>query len=336
MGAVMRSKMVGAEGWMSRFRGCNVLVAGDLMLDHFVWGDVDRVSPEAPVPVVRVTEESFRLGGAANVMSNIRALSGAVEACGVVGADAAGRRLVGLLGELGIDASGVFSGRGERTTRKSRIMAQRQQMIRLDREESAGSGSRAASRARGHLLANLWNVDAVVLSDYGKGMITPQLLRALSEVRGRRGFILVVDPKDANFEHYDGVSLVTPNCDEASRASGIEISDPSSLEAAGRNLLQRWRAEAVLVTRGDRGMSLFVDGAATRHFPTVARRVFDVTGAGDTVVATCALALAAGADLPTAAVLANHAAGLVVGEVGTASVSASQLRADLRRRAVRG
>jgi len=336
MGASSKRRMVRADGWVTRFGKCDVLIAGDLMLDHFIWGEVERVSPEAPVPVVRVTEESARLGGAANVISNVRALGGEARACGVVGSDPAGRDLVAMLVALGVDTAGVYEGRGVQTTCKSRVLAQRQQMIRLDREQSAAVETRAAARARGHLLANLWSADAVVLSDYGKGLVTPELLQALAEVRRRRPFTLVVDPKDANFEHYDGVSLVTPNRDEASRASGVEISDLRSLERAGRALLQRWRAEAVLITRGAEGMSLFAEGLPTRHFPTVARRVFDVTGAGDTVVATCALALAAGADLPTASVLANHAAGLVVGEVGTASVSATQLRDDLRRRAVQG
>jgi rfaE bifunctional protein kinase chain/domain len=334
MGASSRRRGAASpEGWIRRFRGCRVLVAGDLMLDHFLWGDVDRVSPEAPVPVVRITGETFRLGGAANVMSNVRALGGSVFACGTIGADAAGRELLRLLGEIGVDTAGVWRGRELQTIRKTRVLAQQQQMIRLDREQRDGAGSRAAALARGQLVANIGKADVVVLSDYGKGLVTPELLAMLARMRQRRPFVLVIDPKDVNFPHYSGPSLVTPNREEASRASGIDIRDRASLERAGRELVRRWRAEAVLITRGERGMSLFVAGGPIRHFPTVARRVFDVTGAGDTVVATCALAIGAGADLPTAAVLANHAAGLVVGEVGTATVSAAQLRADLRRRA---
>lgn len=319
--------------WVSRFARCRVLVAGDLMLDQFVWGSVERISPEAPVPVVRVTDESLRLGGAANVMANLCALGGEVIACGAIGNDLAGRQLLGLLENAGIDTSGVFRSRSDRTIRKTRVLAHQQQMIRLDREPRDGSGSAAAARARGHLIGNLHKVDVVVISDYGKGLITADLLRMLSEIRRRRPFVLVIDPKDANFPHYEGASLLTPNRDEASRASGIAIRDAASLENAGRELLRRWRADAVLVTRGEEGMSLFSAAQPTRHFPTVARHVFDVTGAGDTVVATCALAIGAGADLPTAAVLANHAAGLVVGEVGTATVTATRLRADLRQRA---
>ena len=302
------------------------------MLDQFVWGAVERISPEAPVPVVRVTEESFRLGGAANVMSNVRSLGGAVSACGTIGTDVAGREMTRMLSEMDVDISGVFRSRGEPTIRKTRILAQQQQMVRLDRERGDGVDSRAASRARAYLLGKIARSDVVVLSDYGKGFITPDFLDELAEMRRRRPFTLIIDPKDANFPYYRGASLVTPNRDEASRASGVEIRDAGSLERAGRALVERWQAEAVLVTRGEEGMSLFARDGATRHFPTVARHVYDVTGAGDTVIATCALAIGVGADLPTAAVLANHAAGLVVGEVGTATVTAAQLRADLRSR----
>src|SRR6185369_6551896 len=174
--------------------------------------------------------------------------------------------------------------------------------------------------------------DVVVISDYGKGLITAPLLAALAALRARRPFPLVIDPKKVNYAHYRRPSLVTPNREEASQASGVEIRDAKSLSRAGAVLLERWQAESVLITRGELGMSLFVPGAPERHFPTAARRVFDVTGAGDTVVATCALALGARASLETAAVLANHAAGIVVGEVGTATVSAKQLQAEVSKR----
>ncbi len=315
-----------------RFPKVRALVAGDLMLDQFVWGRVQRISPEAPVPVVQVTDESFRLGGAANVVNNLRSLGGQVLVCGTVGQDASGRRLLGELRRIGCDASGVIGGRGLATTVKTRIIAHQQQVVRLDREDAAAD-SPAAARARGFLLANLWRADVVVLSDYGKGLITPTLLAALAAMRARRKFLLVIDPKQANFSHYRSASLVTPNRDEASQASGIDIRDDASLARAGAELLRRWQAEAVLITRGEQGMSLFRAGQPARHFPTAARHVFDVTGAGDTVVATCALALGAGADLETAAILANHAASIVVGEVGTATVTAAQLRVDVAPRA---
>jgi len=314
---------------LSRFRDVRVLVAGDLMLDQFIWGRVERISPEAPVPVVQVTTENFRLGGSANVAHNVCALGGGAVAAGVVGSDPAGRRLIGDLRRVGADVSGVFQGRGEATTSKTRIIAHQQQVVRLDREEGIAADSRAAARARGFLLANLWRVKVVVLSDYGKGMVTPSLLAALAAVRARRRFFLVIDPKEINFPHYRSASLVTPNRAEASRAAGIDIRDEPSLIRAGEELLRRWESEAVLITRGEHGMSLFRPGIAPHHFPTAARHVYDVTGAGDTVVATCALALGAGADLEATAVLANHAAGIVVGEVGTATVSVDRLRAEI-------
>jgi D-beta-D-heptose 7-phosphate kinase/D-beta-D-heptose 1-phosphate adenosyltransferase len=318
---------------IGRFPRVRVLVAGDLMLDHFVWGRVERISPEAPVPVVRVTAENRRLGGAANVVNNIRALGGQVLACGVIGGDAAGRTLLETLRAIGADVRGVMRGRRAATTHKTRIIAHQQQVVRLDREDDDRRDSAAAARARGFLLAHLGRADVVVVSDYGKGLITPALLSALAALRARRPFPLLIDPKQANFPFYRGASLLTPNRDEASQAAGIAIGDATSLARAGAALLERWQAEAVLVTRGEEGMSLFTRDAAVRHFPTVARHVYDVTGAGDTVVAACALALGARASLETAAVLANHAAGLVIGEVGTATVSAARLRADLRARA---
>lgn len=318
---------------LRRFPRVRVLVAGDLMLDQFVWGRVRRISPEAPVPVVQVTDESFRLGGAGNVVHNLRSLGGGAIACGAVGDDAPGRRLLEELTRIGADTSGVVRTRDVATTCKTRIIAHQQQVVRLDREEDGRTDSRGAARARGYLLANLFRADVVVISDYGKGMINEGVLRALAAVRRRRPFPLIIDPKQLNFEHYRCASLVTPNRDEASRASGIEIEDEGSLTRAGAELLRRWEAEAVLVTRGEEGMSLFRAGLPPRHFPTAARRVFDVTGAGDTVLATCALALGAGASWETTAMLANHAAGIVVGEVGTAAVTVSQLRADLRDRA---
>jgi rfaE bifunctional protein kinase chain/domain len=313
---------------MARFGRARALVAGDVMADHFIWGRVERISPEAPVPVVRVTSESRRLGGAANVAHNIRALGGKAVLCGVVGADAEGKRVVDDLGRLEVDTAGLMLSRDARTIEKTRIIAHQQQVVRLDREDEGQGTGRAAARARGFLLASVWRADVVVLSDYGKGLITPSLLAALAALRARRDFRFVVDPKRGNFASYRRPTLITPNRDEASDAAGIEIRDGESLARAGEELLRRWQADAVLVTRGEQGMSLFRRGAPARHFPTAARQVFDVTGAGDTVVATCALALAAGAPLDTAAVLANHAAGIVVGEIGTATVPAARLRSE--------
>jgi D-beta-D-heptose 7-phosphate kinase/D-beta-D-heptose 1-phosphate adenosyltransferase len=239
--------------------------------------------------------------------------------------------LLSELNRIGIDTEGVVQARNEATTRKTRIIAHQQQIVRLDREDARRPQGRAAARARGTFLSSLWRADVVVVSDYGKGVISVELLAALAAARARRAFPLLVDPKRGNFPHYRRASLITPNRDEASQASGIEINDDRSLAAAGAELLQRWQAEAVLITRGEHGMSLFQAEGPARHIPTVARQVFDGTGAGDTVVATCAIAVGAGAALETAAVLANHAAGVVVGEIGTATVTAAQLKADVKR-----
>jgi D-glycero-beta-D-manno-heptose-7-phosphate kinase len=306
-----------------RFAAARLLVVGDLMLDQFIWGRVERISPEAPVPVVQVTGESFHLGGAANVVHNIRALGGHATACGVVGRDAAGRRLLRELRRIGAGTAGVTTAGGAVTVRKTRIIAHSQQVVRFDREQP-DHGGQAGARLCRFLQRHAAHFDAVVVSDYGKGVIGAEVLAALRACPGLR---LVVDPKQPNFARYRGITLATPNVLEAAAAAGVDIRTGADLRAAGRRLLERWQAEAILVTRGEQGMSLFTRGGAVRHFPTAARQVFDVTGAGDTVVATCALALAAGARMEEAAFLANHAAGVVVGKLGTATVSAAELRA---------
>ncbi len=308
-----------------RFADARLLVIGDLMLDQFIWGRVERISPEAPVPVVQVTRESFHLGGAANVVHNACALGGHATACGALGHDSAGRRLLAELKHIGAGTTGISSSRGTVTVRKTRIIAHNQQVVRLDREQTALGGAARTQLAR-FLEQHLWDFDAIVLSDYGKGVIDADLLAVLRAARARRPFRLIVDPKKPNFAHYSGITLATPNVSEAAAAAGIEIHDEASLTAAGHHLLSSWDAEAVLITRSEQGMTLVTRQGGVRHLPTMARQVFDVTGAGDTVVATCALALAAGASFEVAALLANHAAGVVVGKVGTATVSAAELR----------
>jgi len=311
-----------------RFANVRLLVVGDLMLDQFIWGRVERISPEAPVPVVQVTRESFLLGGAANVANNVRALGGRAGLCGVLGSDHAGRRVLGDLKRIGISARGIAMTRGAVTVSKTRIIAHNQQVVRLDREQT-GHSKAATARLTAFLQRHVWDFDGVLLSDYGKGVITPELLAILHTARQRRPFRLIVDPKRPNFAHYRGMTLATPNLHEAAEASGVEIRDDASLNLAAKRLLERWQAEALLVTRGEDGMSLFTPQGAVRHFPTAARQVFEVTGAGDTVAATCALALAAGARLDEAALLANHAAGVVIGKLGTATVTADELRSEI-------
>ena len=315
---------------MRRFGDVRVLVVGDVMLDRFVWGRVERISPEAPVPVLHFTREDARPGGAGNVVSNVRALGGRAACSGIVGDDGAGKELRRMLAALGASTAGLVVDRHGPTIEKTRIIAHHQQVVRVDREPASPDSGRPALRVRDHVLAERRRADVVVISDYNKGVVGAELLDGLAAAHRREPFRWVVDPKRANFGRYRRVSLVKPNREEAAAASGIEIRDRASLRRAGDRLLEQWDAEAVLISRGEEGMALFKRGGGVEEFPTVAREVFDVTGAGDTVIATCALALGAGGTLEEATVLANHAAGVVVAKIGTATVTAAELRAALR------
>jgi D-beta-D-heptose 7-phosphate kinase/D-beta-D-heptose 1-phosphate adenosyltransferase len=317
---------------LDRFRHAHLLVVGDLMLDRFIWGDVERISPEAPVPVMRVMAESPGLGGAANVIHNVRSLGAQVTACGVIGRDVAGKRLVHDLRRAGASTAGIIADKQVQTTQKSRIIARprHQQIVRLDRENQNPIAEATLKRVREFVLARAKKCDAVVISDYGKGVVHASLLSAITRLVRQKKLICVVDPKKENYGTYRFPTLITPNKDEASDASGISIRDEASLLAAGEKLLRIWQAEAVLITRGPDGMSLFRRRHAVKHFPTEPRDMFDVTGAGDTVVAICGLALACGASFEEAAVIANLAAGLVGEEVGTVAVSLDRLQRSIR------
>ncbi len=315
-----------------RFAGIRVLVIGDLMLDQFVWGDVSRISPEAPVPIVRVRRQEGRPGGAGNVISNVVALGGRADACGLIGDDPMGRQLSAALVAAGGGLAGVVRSRALGTTAKTRVIAHSQQVVRFDQDPEAGDvPSRLVRRLRAWVATHARRYRVIVVSDYGKGVVTPELLADLAAQRRRHGFAYVIDPKRPNFAHYRGASLVKPNVGEASVAAGIEIEDRGSLDAAGARLLERWQADAILISRGEAGMTLFKPKGRAHHFPTAAQEVYDVTGAGDTVLATCALALAAGGSFEEAARLANQAAGIAVGKVGTATVSARELVRALTR-----
>jgi D-beta-D-heptose 7-phosphate kinase/D-beta-D-heptose 1-phosphate adenosyltransferase len=312
---------------LDKFAGIRLLVLGDLMLDSFVWGDVERISPEAPVPVLRVSSESFRLGGAANVMHNIRSLGGQVEACGVIGRDSSGKKLLSGLRAAGIACGGIIADARYRTIQKTRIIAspRHQQIVRLDHENHGRISEATLARLRDFVKQAARRCDGIVISDYGKGVVHQELLGGVAELALRNGMVCIIDPKKLNYARYRGATLITPNKSEASEAAGIAISDERSLCAAGRKLVRMWRARAVMITRGPEGVSLFRAGNSVRHFPTEARDIFDVTGAGDTLVAVCALALACGASYDDTALLANLAAGLVGDEVGTVAVSRQRL-----------
>jgi rfaE bifunctional protein kinase chain/domain len=312
------------------FAGKRIIVLGDVMLDEFIWGRVRRISPEAPVPVVEVDRQTLALGGAGNVVSNLVALGAVTTPIGVVGDDLDADRLRGAFGELGVSAVRLVVDSARPTTVKTRIIAHNQQVVRTDRESRAPIDAAIEDLVARGFRDEIEAADAVVVSDYGKGLLTSGLLAHALPVARERGLIVCLDPKMRSFVYYQPVTVITPNNQEAAAASGIAIEDEQSLTEAGRKLLDSIDTRAVLITRGEEGMALFTgapEGAEVTHIPTVAREVYDVTGAGDTVVATLALALACGASLEEAAVLANRAAGVVVGKVGTASVTRDELLA---------
>lgn len=312
---------------VSAFKRQKILVIGDLILDRYIWGTVDRISPEAPVPVVEVSHETFLLGGAANVAHNIVSLGGGASVVGVAGNDRGGDIIMTMMQEKGIDCEGVVT--DSRTTSvKTRVIAHNQQVVRFDREERKPVVGKILQKMLVYITEAISSHDAIIVSDYKKGVISAQLMRALLGRAKQKNIFLSVDPKVGHFDLYKRVSLITPNTKEASHASGVDIRDEESLLTAGRVLQKKLSCDAVLITRGEQGMSLFQADHVV-HIPTVARNVFDVTGAGDTVIATFTLAHAAGASLEEAAIIANHAAGIVVGEVGTAVVTTEQLLKSL-------
>lgn len=312
---------------IDRFPSTRVLVVGDVMMDHYVWGSVSRISPEAPVPVVNVTRETLLLGGAANVVNNISALGGQADICGVIGSDDAGRQLQHLLRTRGVPTDGLVMEPGRSTTIKTRVIAHHQQVVRFDRETREGIARETHQQIFKRVTEKAdEGIDAIVISDYCKGVVTRGLVRDIVRLAKKRGIAVSVDPKVSHFGIYRGVTILTPNTKEASLGARIEINDDESLLRAGKGLLKRLACEAVLITRSEQGMSLFEKSGRVTHIPTVARDVFDVTGAGDTVISALTLSMAAGAKVSDAAMIANYAAGIVVGVVGTATVSPEQLK----------
>lgn len=305
-----------------------VLVCGDVMLDRFVWGEVGRISPEAPVPVVRVRRETDSLGGAGNVAANLRSLGVTTTVVGMVGVDAAGARVREVIGELGI-ADRLLESPGRVTTVKTRIVAQAQQVVRVDREDDGPLDPGILEHLGETIREILATVDAVVVSDYDKGVLDGDVLGSILPEASRRELPVVIDPKLRNFAHYQPATVITPNQDEAARATASEIRTDEDCAAAARAILGRLATSAVLITRGPRGMLLAERGTEPSFIPAIAREVYDVTGAGDTVTAVLAATLACGASLGAAARLANHAAARVVAKVGTARVTVDELRQEL-------
>jgi D-beta-D-heptose 7-phosphate kinase/D-beta-D-heptose 1-phosphate adenosyltransferase len=314
---------------LAAFPGRGVLVVGDVMLDEYIWGEVRRISPEGPVPVVEVRRRSASPGGAANTAANVAALGGRPVLVSVVGQDHAAARLREVLAQNGTDAHGLCADAARATTTKSRVIAHSQQVARLDVEERAPLSPALEDALLASVAKHLPRAEACILSDYAKGVVTPRVAREVIRLARQAGRPVVVDPKGADYAKYRGATLVKPNLHEAERSAGVEITGEAGLREAAARLIDLLGGSAVLVTRGAEGMSLFRPGAAPLHVPAVVRNVFDVTGAGDTVAGALAMGLAAGGALEQAVELANRAASIVVGKVGTATVTCDELRAEL-------
>jgi D-beta-D-heptose 7-phosphate kinase/D-beta-D-heptose 1-phosphate adenosyltransferase len=308
-----------------------IVVYGDVMLDEFVWGDVTRISPEAPVPVVDIRRESVHLGGAANVLANLIALGARSSVVGVTGKDSAGERLRAELKEAGATNDTLIIDESRPTTLKTRIIAHSQLVVRADRERRDAVDALTEERIIETLRGALAEADAFVVSDYDKGAVTPRVLAEILPLAYGRGIPVLVDPKIRNFDAYRPATLVTPNHHEALRLTNTEDHSDEGLKSAAHLIRGRLECESVLITRGERGLMLLESYHEPVYVETVAREVYDVTGAGDTVIATLAAALAGGASMLEAAILANHAAGIVVGKVGTATTSAEELVNSIKR-----
>jgi D-glycero-beta-D-manno-heptose-7-phosphate kinase len=315
---------------VAAFRDLPVVIVGDIMLDQFVVGHVTRISPEAPVPVVQFQHDEYRAGGAANVAANVRGLGGQVELVGVVGRDQAGERLVRELQARSIGAEGVVCDGDRRTTTKLRIVTDRnQQVARIDYETDEEVAGPTQEALVAHVRRAADRATVIVVSDYLKGAISRGVMVALVGIARERGIPVLVDPKIPHIDYYRGTTLVTPNHYEAEVATHMRIRTHEDATRAAEVFRERAECESVLITRGEQGMCL-LDRSGESHFPAVAREVADVTGAGDTVIATLSLALGAGASLPQAAWLANHAAGVVVGKFGPATLTPAELLEAIR------
>ena len=310
---------------IQRFPQASILVIGDLILDHYIWGRVSRISPEAPVPVVHVESESMRLGGAANVFNNVLALGGKADLCGMIGSDEAGRQLLKELGAKRAGHGGVVTDADRPTIKKSRVIAHNQQVVRYDVERKGELKPQLQKKILRYVESRLRDLTCLVVSDYAKGVVTAGIMADLVRLAALRQLPVIVDPKVEHFGFYKGVTVITPNHLEATQAAGLHGDGDQTIQEAGETIRQRLGCQSVLVTRGEKGMSLFEGSNEAWHIPTQARQVYDVTGAGDTVVSTLALALSVGASMREAATLANYAAGIVVGMVGTATVTTKQL-----------
>ena len=322
---------------LDRAPSMQIAVIGDLMLDEFVWGKVGRISPEAPVPVVEVTGESFYPGGAANVARNLREFVKSVAVIGMLGKDRSGQQLRELLTAQNIDTSNAVEDETFSTIVKTRIIALHQQVVRVDREKIVNPLPQHISKVAAAVRSTIQKIDAIIFEDYGKGFVTTELVSQIAREARAAGKIVAADPNPRHPVDWRGVTVVKPNRAEAFLASGVPWREPdetpaedADLRRAGETLLKKWETNYVLVTLGEHGMMLFQHNAAPHYIPTKARQVFDVSGAGDTAIALFTLGLACGATAIEAAEIANHGSAVVVSKLGTATVTRDELVASLR------
>ena len=309
---------------INRFKDKNILVVGDLILDHHIIGKVDRISPEAPVPVVWANKESFVCGGAANVGLNLRSLGAKVSLCGVLGSDHFGKSLISLIKKSGIDTNLIVKDNQRPTTIKTRIIAQRQQIVRVDWESVEFLSNRVNELILAKIKKNIDNFDAVIIEDYGKGVINPVVAEELIRICKSKNKIITVDPKEEHFDYYKNVTALTPNLKEAQVAADMKLRNKGQLSLLGRTIMKRFNPQALLITLGEDGMMLFCD-RQYHLLPTTALEVFDVTGAGDTVISAFTLALSSGSSYQESTLIANLAAGIVVGKLGAATTDKKEL-----------
>lgn len=316
------------ERTLDAIRGKRVVVVGDYMLDRYIWGVVKRISPEAPVPVVEVTQDAHRPGGAGNVVLNLTSLGAECTAVGLTGNDLNGGDLRALLSEHNVDTGGLIGSDDRPTTVKTRVIAEDQHLMRVDREVSSCAEGELEARLIGVVQQAVENADAVILQDYNKGVLTKAVIKAAIDTARGRGIPVTVDPKQENFFEYLGATVFKPNLREAEGALNRRLSTGADLERAGNDLLLRLQAEHVLITRGAQGMSLFEHNQSAKHIPTRARTISDVSGAGDTVISTLTLGLVGGMTVEEAAHLATKAAGYVISQVGVVPVTREALLAE--------
>jgi len=310
---------------LNRCKGKKIAVIGDVMLDRYIWGKVARISPEAPVPVVEVQEESMRLGGAANVANNIFSLGGIPVLFGVIGDDSAGIDLMRLLTEKKFEKFGIYVDKNRPTTLKTRIIAHNQHVVRADFEKTDDISDELAAQLVKKIHSLMGELNGIIIQDYNKGIITKSLIKQVIGLALKHDCLIAVDPKFNNFFEYKNVTLLKPNIAETQNALGFALDSDERITIAGRLLLERLHCKNVLITRGLEGMSLFSENGSERKVKTKARKIHDVSGAGDTVISTLTMILAAGGDIVEAATIANHAAGVVCGEVGIVPIDPEKL-----------